>query len=117
MSMDLARQDFSTKEKYFIAGTTIPITTAVKQAGEALDAHTPVLLADGKVKAVADPGSAEKPAVTEGLNGITADSAGNGEDTVIYLTGEFFADELVLPQNVTAAALEVPLRNIGIFLK
>lgn len=117
MSMDLERQDFSTKEQYFIAGATIPITTAVKEAGEALEAHTPVLLADGKVKAVADPGSAEKPAVTEGLYGITADSAGNGEDAVIYLTGEFFADELVLPQNVTAAALEVPLRNIGIFLK
>lgn len=55
--------------------------------------------------------------MTEGLYGITADSAKNGEDAVIYLTGEFFADELVLPQNVTAAALEVPLRNIGIFLK
>ena len=34
MSMDLERQDFSTKEQYFIAGTTIPITTAVKQAGK-----------------------------------------------------------------------------------
>ena len=33
MSMDLERQDFSTKEQYFIAGTTIPITTAVKEAG------------------------------------------------------------------------------------
>ena len=114
MSMDLERQDFSTKEQYFIAGTTIPITTAVKEAGEDLEAHTPVLLEGGKVKAVADPGSDEKPAVTDGIYGISAKS---GEDAVIYLTGEFFADELALAEHVKAADLEVPLRNIGIFLK
>lgn len=117
MSMDLERQEFSTKEPYFIAGTTIPITTAVKEAGEDLEAHTPVLLAGGKVKAVADPGSDETPAVTDGIYGITADSAKSGADAVVYLTGEFFADGLALAQHVKAADLEVPLRNIGIFLK
>ena len=43
--------------------------------------------------------------------------AKSGEDAVIYLTGEFFADELALAEHVKAADLEVPLRNIGIFLK
>ena len=117
MSMELERQTFRREEKYFIAGSTIPIVTAVQEAGEDLAAHAPVLLADGKVKAVADPGSAETPAVTAGIYGITADSAKKGGDAVIYLTGEFFADGLVLAQNVKAADLEVPLRSIGIFLK
>ena len=55
--------------------------------------------------------------MTDGIYGITADSAKSGEDAVIYLTGEFFADELALAEHVKAADLEVPLRNIGIFLK
>ena len=36
---------------------------------------------------------------------------------MIYLTGEFFADGLALPDGVTAADIEAALRNIGIFLK
>ncbi len=36
---------------------------------------------------------------------------------MIYLTGEFFADALVLPDGVKAEDIEVPLRDIGIFLK
>ena len=35
----------------------------------------------------------------------------------MYLSGEFFADALVLPANATAADVEVPLRNLGIYLK
>ena len=54
---------------------------------------------------------------TTGLYGIVADSAASGEDVVIYLTGEFFADKLALESGVTAADLEVAFRNIGIFLK
>ncbi len=41
MGMDLTRQDFSTAPGYFIAGTNIGITTAVKEAGADLPAHTP----------------------------------------------------------------------------
>lgn len=111
MSMDLARKDYSLKEPHFIAGTTIAITTQTKTAGAALAAHTPVILANGKVTAVAS-----KDNLT-GLYGITADSAENNKDAVIYLTGEFFADELVLPSGITADDIEVALRNIGIFLK
>lgn len=110
MSMDLERKTFQCEPEYLIAGTTIRITTAVKEAGADLEAHTPVVLADGKVSALP---SAE----ATGIYGITANSAKSGEDAVIYLTGEFFADALVLPENLTADSIEVPLRNIGIFLK
>lgn len=49
MSMDLARKDFSTAPKYFIAGVDIGIAKATKTASEAVEAHAPVLIADGKV--------------------------------------------------------------------
>lgn len=52
-----------------------------------------------------------------GLYGIAAEDAASGEDAVVYLTGEFFADGLALPDGVAAADIEVALRNIGIFLK
>lgn len=117
MSMDLAKKTFSIGEEYFIAGTAIGITTAVKTAGEALAAHTPVLLdEDGEAVAIVAPDEGETLSTT-GIYGITADSAASGKDAVIYLTGEFFADKIVLPEGVTAADVEIPLRNIGIFLK
>ena len=36
---------------------------------------------------------------------------------MVYLTGAFFGDALVLPENATVADVEVPLRNLGIFVK
>lgn len=111
MSMDLAKKTFSTEPEYFIAGTNIRIATAVKEAGAALAAHTPVILAEDKVTAVAD-----KEHLT-GLYGVTAEAAKSGEDAIIYLSGEFFADGLVLSEGMTSADVEVPLRNIGIYLK
>lgn len=110
MSMDLAKKTFSTEPEYFIAGTTTPIQTAAKTASVALEAHEPVKLdTDGKLaKVTADDTS---------LYGITADSAEADAECPVYLTGEFFADGLVLPDGVTAASIEVALRNVGIFLK
>ena len=80
-----------------------------------MEAHTPVLIADGKVKPIAAPSSAGA-AVLTGLYGVTADSAEADKDVPVYLSGEFFADALVLPDNVSVADVEVPLRNLGIFL-
>lgn len=122
MGMDLARKDFRTAPEYFIAGHTIRITTKAKEAGADLPAHAPVLLANGKVTLVTatttGSGETAKTTVnTDGLYGITAEDAKTGEDAIIYLTGEFFEDALILPEGVTAADVEVPLRNIGIFLK
>ena len=114
MSMDLARKDFSTAPEYFIAGTDIGIAKATKTASAA--AHAPVLIEGGKVKPVADAAGAGQ-AVLTGLYGITADSAEADKEVPIYLTGEFFAAGLVLPKNVSVDDVEVPLRNLGIFLK
>ena len=87
MSMDLARKDFSTAPKYFIAGVDIGIAKATKTASEAVEAHAPVLIADGKVKPIAAPASAGT-AVLTGLYGITADSADANKDKrrVSYLS-------------------------------
>ena len=92
MIMDLARKDFSTAPEYFIAGTDIGIAKATKTASAGQ-------------------------AVLTGLYGITADSAEADKEVPIYLTGEFFAAGLVLPKNVSVDDVEVPLRNLGIFLK
>jgi len=56
-------------------------------------------------------------AATTGLYGITATSAEADGECVVYLTGAFFADGLVLETGVAADDLEAAFRNIGIFLK
>lgn len=113
MGMDLEAKKYQTEPDYFIAGEGT-VETAIKTAAEALEAHTPVTIAEGKVSAVKAKDGA---AVTTGLYGITADSAAAEETVPIYLTGAFFAEGLVLSEGITADALEVPFRNIGIFLK
>ena len=115
MAMNLAKETFSTERKYFEAGTDIRVTTSVKPAAAALEAHAPVILDDdGKVKAVASTDLTD----LSGLYGITADSVeAADDDAVILLTCEYFADALVLEEGVEAADLETAFRNIGIFLK
>ena len=54
---------------------------------------------------------------TAGIYGIAADDAAAGEEVVVYLTGEFFADAINLPDSVTVDTLTTAFRNIGIFLK
>ena len=53
MSMDLAKKTYSTTPDYFIAGTTVGIVTAAKEADGAVAAHNLVLLEGGKVKPLA----------------------------------------------------------------
>ena len=112
MSMDLEKKTFSTAPEYFLAGATIGIAKATA----AVAAHAPVLLDSDEVKPIAKVDGSNPLSVT-GLYGITADSAEAGEEVPVYLTGEFFADALVLPEGVKAADIEVALRNLGIFLK
>lgn len=118
MSMDLAKKTFSTQPDYLIAGNA-EIVTAVKEASAALKRGAPVVLnSDGKLTAISVSGSSAPYTVTTtGLYGILAEDAASGEDGIVYLSGEFFADALVLPANATAADVEVPLRNLGIYLK
>lgn len=112
MSMNLTPEKFSCELEYLLAGTDIRVTTAIKKAAAALKAGAPVKLdSSGKAAPVA------KADGTTDLYGITTEDFKSGEDAVIYLTGEFFADRLALETGVTAASLEVAFRNIGIFLK
>lgn len=114
MSMNLAKQTFSTAPDYLIAGPA-EITTAVKTTAADLERGAPVVLdASGKLAAIT---VADGAVTTTGLYGIMAEDAKSGEEGIVYLSGEFFADALVLPDGATAAGVEVALRNLGIFLK
>lgn len=114
MSMDLAVKTFSTEPDYLIAGPA-PISTGTKTAAADLQRGAPVIL-DGNGKLAAVPVASGKPTTT-GLYGILAEDCKTGETGIVYLSGEFFADALVLPEGITAAAMEIALRNLGIFLK
>ncbi len=110
MSMDLSVKTFSTRPDSFEAGNH-PIAKAVKTAAEDIPAHAPVALnSEGKLSLLTA-------AATTGAYGVTPDSIRKDEEGPVYLTGEFFADSLALPDGVTAADVETPLRQIGIFLK
>ncbi len=114
MGMDLAVKTFTSETDYFIADVRIKIATATKEAAEAIKAHEPVTISEGKVSPVK---STDLTALAGKIYGITDGAAAEGEDAIIYLTGEFFADALNFETGVTAADVEVALRNIGIFLK
>lgn len=118
MGMDLERKTFSTAPDYLIAGGA-EINTAVKMASVAVKRGAVVKLGeDGKLAIPTVSGSPGSYTVdTEGLYGIAADDAEAEEEVVVYLTGAFFGDALVLPENATVANVEVPLRNLGIFVK
>lgn len=111
MSMNLAKQTYAYEPQRLIAGVDIGITTAVKEAGADLKPGAPVLLAEGKVSPVTSTTD------LSGLYGICSEDFKSGEEAVIYLCGEFWADALALEDGVTAAALELPLRKMGIYLK
>jgi len=112
MSMNLAPQTFEAKTEYFEAGTDIPIMTAGKIAAAAIKAHQVVKISaeNGKVSPIAAAGDT-------GIYGIAYEDAAAEETAVVALTGEFFADALVLPGSVKPENVELALRNIGIFLK
>lgn len=48
--------------------------------------------------------------------GIAAEEP-SGEEVTFYLTGEFFAEGLTLPEGVTTADLKPAFRKLGIFVK
>jgi len=110
MSMDLGVKTFRHDPEYFEAGPH-PIAKAVKKAAVDLAAHAPVALDDsGSLVAVTAANKAD-------VYGLLPEAAAADEETVVYLTGEFFADTLTLEAGVTAADIEVELRKVGIFLK
>lgn len=119
MGMDLARKDFSTAPEYLIANGA-EINTETKTAAVAVKRGAPVVLdGDGKLALLKVTGdsSAGYTVDTTGLYGIAADDAVADEEVVVYLTGAFFGDALVLPTGATVEDVEVPLRELGIFVK
>ena len=122
MSMDLAGKTYHYDPHRFEAGVG-PVAKAVKTAAVNIPAHAPVVLnSDGKLALITvtttGEGDAAKTTVTTtGIYGVTPDSIKAGEEGPVWLTGEYFADSLALPEGATAADVEVALRNIGIFLK
>lgn len=110
MSMDLAVKSYRCDPSHFEAGVG-PVEKAVKVAATDLAAHAPVALDDsGKLVAVTADNKAK-------IYGLLPEAAKADEETPVYLTGKYFADSLALEDGVTAADIEVDLRNIGIFLK
>lgn len=78
--------------------------------GETIVELMPVVLgADGNFKAVTSDTIAD-------VYGIAAEDKEEGEELVIYLTGQFFGDAIVVPAGTTAADFKTPFRKIGIFL-
>lgn len=115
--MDLEKKIYSTQPDYLIASTA-EIVTGTKEASVQLKRGSPVVLdADGKLAPVKVTNSSGWTTDTTGLYGILAEDVESGEIGIVYLSGEFFADALVLPTHATVADVEIPLRNIGIYLK
>jgi hypothetical protein len=116
------QKDQSVPVKFF-AGE-YPVVTAVKAV-----AAEPVKLTDNGIEPVvkvaaseaasgtSTPAKSEYENTTAGIYGIAATAAEATEEIVVYLTGEFFADAITLPEGVTADTLAKAFRNIGIFLK
>lgn len=127
------QKDQSVPVKFF-AGE-YPVVTAVKAvaAGKSVKQYEPVKLTDNGIEPVvkvdaseavsgtSTPAKSEYENTTAGIYGIAATAAeATAEATkeiVVYLTGEFFADAITLPEGVTADTLAKAFRNIGIFLK
>lgn len=122
------QKDQSVPVKFF-AGE-YPVVTAVKAVatGKSVKQYEPVKLTDNGIEpvkvAASEPVSgtstqakSEYENTTAGIYGIAATAAEAAEEVVVYLTGEFFADAITLPEGVTADTLAKAFRNIGIFLK
>ena len=115
-----AVQTSESEGKNFFAGAEFPQMRETKTASAAVSKYAPVVLDNtGKIKPVtAEAGSdSTYTAETTGLYGIALEDIANGENGAVLLTGEVLASALALSENVDISALEVPFRNIGIFLK
>ncbi len=99
--------------KNFFAGDfpTLPETGV---AGAALEEYMPVAKnADGKIIPVKAPVDGAAMDVV----GIAAAAAEADEPAVYYMTGEFFAEALMIPDGVEIEALKDAFRKISIFLR
>ena len=113
--MSLVVDKYEYNPNNLIAGTKMPIMTASKEAAEALKKGAPVTIdSDGKVKKITAAGEGQ--ADVSALYGIVAEDVASGGKAAVYLTGEFYADELAFETHVAVKDVEVPFRKLGIFL-
>lgn len=120
------QKDQSVPVKFF-AGE-YPVVTAVKAVatGKSVKQYEPVKLTDSGIEPVvkvaaseavsgtSTPAKSEYENTTAGIYGIAATAAEAAEEVVVYLTGEFFADAITLPEGVTADTLAKAFRNISL---
>lgn len=98
------------KAKNFFAGD-FPTLTESGTAGEAIGEYMPVAKnTDGEIIPV----TAETLA---NIVGIAAAEAEQDTPVVYYMTGEFFADALMLPDGIETETLKNVFRKISIFLR
>lgn len=90
------------------SGATIRKRAPLVQGADGIEEFTAAMLPTTGENASA--GSLDK------IIGIAADEP-SGNEVAFYLTGEFFAEGLTLPDGVTAADLKPTLRKLGIFIK
>ena len=100
----------STEPKNFFAGD-FPTVPESATAAEAVAEFAPVAKNESGelINITAD--------TVANVTGITAEAAEAGEPAVYYMTGEFHADALNLPDGVTVDAIKDSLRKLSIFLK
>ena len=98
------------------------------KAGKTITKYMPVKLVAGKLEPVvkivasavdaanAIPAKTLEENTVENLYGIAAED-GTAGGAVVYLTGDFFANKLVLETGVTIEMLKPAFKKIGIYLK
>ena len=99
--------------KNFFAGE-FPTLPETGTAGAALEEYMPITKKDdGTLIPISGPAEGK----TLEVIGVTAAAAEKGEPAVYYMTGEFFADALSVPDGVEMEELKDALRKISIFLR
>lgn len=104
----------------FFAGE-FPVVTEVGTVPEGVTVrkYAPVALTDDGIVEAKAPSGEDEAATPGNLDKLCGIAAADSTDcgVVYFLTGEFFADALTLPDGVTADDLKPAFRKLGIFLK
>lgn len=96
-------------DNFFAGEFPIVKDSGTIKTGTTVRKHAPIIMGDTGIEEVTA-------ATLANIVGIAADEP-NGGEVVYYLTGEFFADAITLPDGVAVETLKPALRKLGIFLK
>lgn len=101
--------NFTYKPENLLAGP-FPVVTETGTAAEAIKKHMPITSA---MKPVA---KSESSTVADVI-GIAAEDAEVGKEFIYYCTGEFFAESIVMPSDVTLDDIKQPCRKLNIYFR